>query len=108
MIVNKSKSKSQNDVELMEAIAQGDLHELGQLYLRHKDKVVALAFRILGHWDRAEDISQEAFLRVYKAAGRYKPDAEFTTWLYKIVVNLCIDERRRIRKSENVIRAYKY
>lgn len=92
----------------MEAIARGDSSELGQLYLRHKDRAVALAFRILGHWGRAEDISQEAFLRVYKAAGRYKPDANFTTWLYKIVVNLCIDEKRRIRRSEDMVRTYEY
>lgn len=66
------------------------------MYLKHKDRTVALAYRILGQWNRAEDISQEAFLRVYLAAGKYKPEAEFTTWLYKIVVNLYIDEKRRI------------
>ena len=108
MIFDKSKSESQNDVELMEAIARGNSSELGQLYLRHKDRTVALAFRILGNWGRAEDISQEAFLRVYKAASKYKADAEFTTCLYKIVVNLCIDERRRISRSNDMAKAYGY
>ena len=79
MITDKQKSKSPNDAELMKAIAQGDSSELGQLYLRHKDKAASLAYRILGNWTRAEDITQEAFLRVYKAASRYKADAEFTT-----------------------------
>ena len=108
MITDKPKSKSQDDVELMKAIARGDSSELGLLYLRHKDRTVALAFRILGNLGLAEDVSQEAFLRVYKAAGKYKPDAEFTTWLYRIVVNLCIDEKRRVRRSQDMVQTYEY
>jgi RNA polymerase sigma-70 factor (ECF subfamily) len=108
MAIDKLQSKSPDDIELMTAIANGDSSELGQLYLRHKDKALALAYRMLGNWGRAEDISQEAFLRVYKAVGKYKPNAEFTTWLYKIVVNLCIDEKRRIRRSKNMFQTYEY
>jgi RNA polymerase sigma-70 factor (ECF subfamily) len=108
MATNKLEIKPRDDIKMMRAVARGDISDLGKLYLKHKDRTVALAYRILGQWNRAEDISQEAFLRVYLAAGKYKPEAEFTTWLYKIVVNLCIDEKRRIRRSKYLALTHEY
>ena len=87
------------DAQLMEALAGGDISGLGHLVQRHQDKALALAYRTLGNWDQAEDIVQEAFLRVHKAARRYRPEAKFTTWFYRIVVNLCLDEKRRSRRT---------
>ncbi|MCK5000054.1 MAG: RNA polymerase sigma factor [Anaerohalosphaera sp.] len=95
-----------DDAELMQGIARGDISDLEKLYLRHKDRAVTMAYRVLGQWSLAEDVSQEAFLRVYKAAEKYKTETEFTTWLYKIVVNLCIDEKRRIKRSRNFVSTY--
>ncbi|NIP24930.1 MAG: sigma-70 family RNA polymerase sigma factor [Phycisphaerae bacterium] len=108
MPIDKLQRKTSVDIKLMRAIARGNKSELGQLYLRHKDRAVALAYRILGQWNRAEDISQEAFIRVYMAAGKYKPEAEFTTWLYKIIINLCIDEKRRTQRSDSLAQTYGY
>lgn len=92
-----------DDCELMTAIARGDTSELGRLYLRHKERVLALAYRILGQWNLAEDVCQEAFLRVYQGAEKYKPEAEFTTWLYRIVVNLCMDEKRKSQRTQTML-----
>jgi len=108
MTTNKLEVKPSDDIKLMRAVAHGDTSDLGKLYLKHKDRTVALAYRILGQWNRAEDISQEAFLRVYMAAEKYRPEAEFTTWLYKIVVNLCIDEKRRIKRTKYLARTHEY
>jgi RNA polymerase sigma-70 factor (ECF subfamily) len=108
MAIDKLEKESSDDIQLMRAVARGGTSELGQLYLKYKDRTVALAYRILGQWNRAEDISQEAFLRVYMAAGKYKPEAVFTTWLYKIVVNLCIDEKRRIQRTDRLAQTYEY
>ena len=91
--------KTLTDEQLMVAIAQGGMAEFGELVTRHQEKVFALALRILGRRDLAEDISQEAFLRVYHSAKRYYPKAKFTTWLYRIVVNLCLDEKRKAKRS---------
>jgi len=88
-----------NDTELMTRLAAGDMAALGDLAKRHQDKVLSLSYRVLGDWHRAEDVAQETFLRVYRAAKRYKPQAKFTTWLYRIVVNLCLDERRKQSKT---------
>ena len=64
---------------------------------RHVKPSLAVARRILGNADDAEEVVQEAFLRVWGAAARWRPDSEarFSTWLYRIVVNLCLDRRRR-------------
>ena len=87
------------DIELMTRLAAGDMSALGELARRHQVKVLELAFRTLGRWDLAEDVAQETFLRVHRAAIHYKPKAKFTTWLYRIVVNLCFDERRKRAKT---------
>jgi RNA polymerase sigma-70 factor (ECF subfamily) len=83
------------DEQLMLKLGRQDMSALGELVLRHQERVLELAFRTLGKWDLAEDVAQEAFLRVHRTARNYKPRARFTTWLYRIVVNLCLDEKRR-------------
>ena len=85
--------------ELMARLAKGDLEALGELAKRHQEKVLSLAYRFLGDWHKAEDVAQEAFLRVHKAARSYKPTAQFTTWMYRIVDNLCFDEQRKKSKA---------
>ena len=88
-----------SDTELMARLAKGEVSAIGDLARRHQGRVLELAFRTLGHWDVAEDVAQETFLRVYRAARTYKPQAQFSTWLYRIVVNLCLDEQRRRAKA---------
>ena len=88
-----------NSTELMARLAKGDMAALGDLVSKHQDKVLSLSYRVLGDWHRAEDVAQEAFVRVHRAAKRYRPEAKFTTWLYLIVVNLCLDEQRRRAKA---------
>jgi RNA polymerase sigma-70 factor (ECF subfamily) len=83
----------------MAEVARGDMGALGVLVRRHQQAVIGLALRMLGRRDAAEDVAQEAFLHVHRAARRYQPDAKFTTWLYRIVVNLCHDARRRARRG---------
>lgn len=85
------------DAELMRQVGEGGMHALGALVKRHQDLVRGVAYRFTGRWDMADDIAQEAFLRVYRAAGSYKPTAAFSTFLYRIVVNLCLDYAKRPR-----------
>jgi RNA polymerase sigma-70 factor (ECF subfamily) len=91
--------QSVSDEALMSALAAGDMAALGCLVRRHQDRVVRLARRITGDAELADDIAQESFLRVHRAAKRYRPSARFTTWLHRIVVNLCWDLRRRWRPA---------
>lgn len=84
-----------SDVDLMTRLGAGEIAALGLLAERHQGHVVSLAYRLLGDWHRAEDVAQETFLRVHQAARHYRPQARFTTWLYRIVYNLSIDEQRK-------------
>ncbi len=72
----------------------GDEEAFATLVRRFQDRVLGLAYRYLGDRNAAEDLAQEAFLRVYRAKDRYEPRAKFSTWLYRIVVNLCLNELR--------------
>jgi RNA polymerase sigma-70 factor, ECF subfamily len=86
-----------SDEILMQAVAGGDRAAFEQLVLRHQQPAWRTAFRMLGCRQTAEDIAQEAFLRIYQAADRYRPTASFRTYLYRVVVRLCLDCLRRKR-----------
>lgn len=79
----------------MAHIAQGDARAFRTLAQRHAGRVLGLARRILGNEAAAEEVAQDAFLRVWTHAPRWRPEAAFRTWLYRIVVNLCLNAKRR-------------
>jgi len=81
--------------QLMREVAEGDLDAFGQIVLRHQKLAWGIAYRFLGDQHEAEDIAQEAFLRILDAAPRYKPTAAFTTYLSRIVTRLCLDHARK-------------
>jgi RNA polymerase sigma-70 factor (ECF subfamily) len=84
-----------SDEELMRAVAGGDLSAFGQLAARHQSAAWNAAYRFLGNAADAEDIAQDAFLRILDSADRYQPTASFRTYLYRIVTRLCFDLSRR-------------
>ncbi len=84
-----------NDHELLRRIAADDRDAFRELVNRHQSRIVTLAYRFLGRWDAAEDVGQDALVRVFEHARRIRPQAKFTTWLYRVVANLCWDSRRR-------------
>src|SRR5688572_18645979 len=89
-----------SDEMLMVAIAAGDQRSLRLLMDRHMKSVIRLSERVLLSTADADDVAQEAFLRVWKHAGRFEPArAKFQTWLYRIAMNLALD-RKRSRKPE--------
>jgi RNA polymerase sigma-70 factor (ECF subfamily) len=83
------------DHDLMARAAKGDERAFRTLAERHAGAALRLARRILGSEAAAEDIVQDALLRVWINAPRWRPEAAFRTWLYRIVVNLCLNARRR-------------
>ncbi|TRZ36326.1 RNA polymerase sigma factor SigW [Niallia circulans] len=78
-------------------VIKGDQNAFGDIIDIYKDKVFQICYRMLGNRHEAEDISQEAFLRAYVNINRFNMDLKFSTWLYRIATNLCID---RIRKKK--------
>lgn len=83
------------DRELMARVGRGDRPAFHLLARRHTPRALGLARRIVRNEAVAEEIVQEALLRVWTHAPRWRPAAQFRTWLYRIVVNLCLNERRK-------------
>lgn len=87
-----------SDDHLLQQIAAGNTDALGKIIRRYQGQVLTLAYRSVQNWSDAEDIAQESFVRVFKSACRFQGQSVFKTWLYRIVINLCIDNQRS-RKS---------
>ena len=79
----------------MARVAGGDERAFQLLSRRHLPAMLGLARRILGNAAEAEDVAQEAFMRVWTHAPRWQPLAKFRTWLTRVVINLCLDRKRR-------------
>src|SRR5690349_4012354 len=86
-----------SDEALCRRVAAGDEAAFDLLVARHQGRAYRLAWSLLRDAEDARDLSQEAFLRVYRTAGSFRGDAKFSTWFYRILVNLCLDQRRRGR-----------
>ena len=94
--------------ELMKRLATGEMEALDEIVKKYQNQVLTLAYRFLNDWAKSEDIAQETFLRIYRASADYRPQAKFSTWIYRIVVNLCLDERRRQTKRPVTIEEAAY
>ncbi len=83
------------DEALMQDLAQGANLAFEELLTRYETPVITFCYAFLRNREAAEDIAQETFMRVFRNAKRYQPVAKFTTWLYKIAANLCINELKK-------------
>ena len=89
------------DFTLMERIGAGDHQAFRELVERHQNAVIGTVAKMLGNASESEDIAQQVFLRIWRNAKRYRPDAKFTTYLFTITRNLVFNEsRRKSRKKE--------
>jgi RNA polymerase sigma-70 factor (ECF subfamily) len=83
------------DAELLRRHVTGDQEAFGQLFLRHRDRLWAVALRTLGDPDEAADALQDAMISAFRRAGDFRGESAVTTWLHRIVVNACLDRMRR-------------
>ncbi len=84
-----------SDETLMLSAGKGDMGAFEHLVYRHQSAAWGFAWRFIGDADEAEDLVQEAFLHIFNAAERYKPVAAFRTYLYRVLMRLCIDHARK-------------
>ena len=98
----KGSLESVPDEELMLRFGEGDRAAFGELVRRHEGPIYRYILRSVNNQARAEELVQDLFLRVCKAAKRYSSSAKFTTWLYTIARNLCIDNARKSSKRNHL------
>ena len=92
-----------SDEELMARIAGSDARAFRILVKRHQRRILNLIYRSIGDREQAEDVAQEVFLRVWRAAGEYAPKAKFSTWVYRIAVNLCLDALKAAHHKQSFV-----
>jgi RNA polymerase sigma-70 factor (ECF subfamily) len=94
-----------SDEALCRRVAEGEDEAFELLVTRYQQRVWRMASSILRDAEEARDISQEAFVRLYRSAGSFGGRAKFSTWFYRIVVNLCLDHHRRHRWWRRLVAA---
>ena len=83
------------DAKLMLRFKDGDAGAFDSLFSRHMRRIINFAYRFVRNREIAEELAQEIFIKVYESAAKYKVKARFTSWLYKIATNVCLNEIRK-------------
>ena len=93
-------SEAISDAECVRRLLLGETDAFEILVRRHQKAIFNLLYRMLGDYDEAAEISQEAFLSAYRSIGQFRGDANFSTWLYRIALNHAITRRRSLAKLQ--------
>jgi RNA polymerase sigma-70 factor (ECF subfamily) len=92
------------DEELVARVQQNDQWAIGEFVRRYQQRAYAIAYQMCsGDREEAQDLTQEAFLKVFRNIKGFRGDSSFYTWFYRIVVNTCLDGRRRRRRRERIL-----
>ena len=93
-----SDSPDSINAGVIHACQQGDREAFRLLFEAYRDRVFSIARYSLGDEAAADDVTQQIFVKLFTRIGQFRGDSEFTTWLYRLVINSCLDERRRRRR----------
>ncbi len=97
-----SKYKDLADEELVQLVKVGEVEPFDELVRRHEVKIHSLCYKMLKNYDDARDMAQETFLKAYQNIKRFDGRSKFTTWLYRIAVNNCINFMKKDRPAEEI------
>jgi RNA polymerase sigma-70 factor (ECF subfamily) len=90
-----------NDQQYIDKVLEGDTNAFAILVDKYKDMVFSLALKITKSREEAEEVSQDSFIKAFKSLKKFKGDSKFSTWLYKITYNNCIDRVKKIARTYN-------
>lgn len=93
---------SESEKSLLERAKAGEITAFEQLIESYQRKIFNIALRMLGNHDDANDLAQEVLIRIYKSIKSFKEQSSFSTWIYRITTNVCLDEIRK-RKNKKTI-----
>lgn len=99
----KYKMTTNDENILIEAIKNGNIRAYTQLVDKYKDLVYTLAIRMLKNREEAEEVAQDTFIKVFKSLENFKGDSKFSTWIYRVAYNTCLDRIKKNKKHLNNI-----
>jgi RNA polymerase sigma-70 factor (ECF subfamily) len=99
-VIFEMTDRADRDIELIDRYLTGDSDAFNELVAAHEDRVFAICLRMLRNREAALDATQDTFLTVFRKADRYKAQAAFSTWLYRVTVNTCYDHLRREKRKK--------
>lgn len=92
-----------NDQHYINLVLSGDTNAFATLVDRYKALVFTLAFKMVKNREEAEEISQDTFIKVYKSLPKFKGDSKFSTWMYRVTYNTCLDKLKAFKREQPVI-----
>jgi RNA polymerase sigma-70 factor (ECF subfamily) len=111
-MVNKMRGKEPvfdgAEKDIIERCQEGDTESFGLLAAKYYKPMSVFAYRMMGNWDEAKDVTQEAFVKAFSSIGKFKKSTNFSGWLYRIVYNQCLDYLRKRKKDKERIQRLPY
>src|SRR5436190_13575608 len=89
------------DEKLVRLAQRGDMRAFEELVARHRDKIYARAYSMMRNEEEAVDLSQEAWVKAWQRLKQFQGDSSFSTWMTRIVINLCLDQLRRHKRHRS-------
>ncbi|MCK0192268.1 sigma-70 family RNA polymerase sigma factor [Arenibacter sp. F20364] len=93
-----------DDQQIIDRILSGNANSFALLVDRYKDLVFLLALRMMKNREEAEEVAQDTFLKTYKSLNKFKGESKFSTWIYKIGYNTCLDRLKKSKKEQHLVR----
>ncbi|TJY36342.1 RNA polymerase sigma factor [Pontimicrobium aquaticum] len=97
-----------NDQVYIEAILNGDANAFTVLVDRYKDLVYTLSLRMMKHTEEAEEAAQDTFIKAYKSLNKFKGDSKFSTWIYRVAYNTCLDRLKKNKRQQYTVEINEY
>jgi len=97
-----------NDQVYINKILDGDANAFAVLVDRYKDLVYTLAIRMVKNKEEAEEVSQDTFIKAYKSLNRFKGDSKFSTWIYRVAYNTCLDRLKKNKRQQQTVTIDEY
>lgn len=92
-----------NDIYFINLIIEGNTNAFSVLVDRYKDLVFSLALKMVKNREEAEEVSQDTFIKVFKSLRQFKGDSKFSTWIYKVTYNTCLDKLKKHKREQQVV-----
>jgi len=103
VLSSKEHMTINDDQIIINQIINGDSKAFAVLVDRYKDLVFTLALRMMKHREEAEEVSQDTFIKVFKSINKFKGDSKFSTWIYRVAYNTCLDRLKKYKKEERLV-----